>query len=58
MAALTGYSIAEVKNRATITGDIQIGRLPGVVQLTMLTPSAILEKLNLLDLYREQYQGC
>ncbi len=41
MAALTGYSIAEVKNRATITGDIQIGRLPGVVQVTMLTPSAI-----------------
>ncbi len=58
MAALTGYSIAEVKNRATITGDIQIGRLPGVVQVTMLTPSAVLEKLNLLDLYQEQYQGC
>ena len=58
MAALTGYSIAEVKNRATITGDIQIGRLPGVVQVTMLTPSEVLEKLNLLDLYQEQYQGC
>lgn len=57
MAALTGYSIAEVKNRATITGDIQIGRLPGVVQVTMLTPSAVLKKLNLLDLYQEQYQG-
>jgi acetamidase/formamidase len=57
MAALTGYSIAEVKNRATITGDIQIGRLPGVVQVTMLTPSSVLKKLNLLDLYQEQYQG-
>ena len=55
MAALTGFSIAEVKNRATITGDIQIGRLPGIVQVTMLTPSYVLEKLNLLDLYREQY---
>ena len=56
MAALTGYSIAEVKNRATITGDIQIGRLPGVVQVTMLTPASILEKLNLLNLYKKQYQ--
>ena len=58
MAALTGYSIAEVKNRATITGDIQIGRLPGVVQVTMLTPSSVLEKLDLFDLYQEQYPGC
>jgi formamidase len=57
MAALTGYSIAEVKNRATITGDIQIGRLPGVVQVTMLTPSSVLKKLNILDLYQEQYHG-
>jgi acetamidase/formamidase len=57
MVALTGYTLAEVKNRATITGDIQIGRLPGVVQVTMLTPSAVLKRLNLLDLYQEQYQG-
>jgi acetamidase/formamidase len=56
MAALTGFSIAEVKNRATITGDIQIGRLPGVVQVTMLTPAGVLEKLNLLELYQMQYQ--
>jgi formamidase len=56
MAALTGYSIAEVKNRATITGDIQIGRLPGVVQVTILTPASVLEKLNLLNLYQMQYQ--
>jgi len=57
MAALTGYSLAEVKNRATITGDIQIGRLPGVVQVTMLTPAVVLRRLNLLDLYQEQYQS-
>ncbi|KYO64473.1 acetamidase/formamidase family protein [Thermovenabulum gondwanense] len=56
MANLTGLSISEVKNRATITGDIQIGRLPGVVQVTMLTPSSILEKLNLLEIYKEQYK--
>jgi hypothetical protein len=45
----------EVKNRATITGDIQIGRLPGVVQVTMLTPASVLEKLKLLNLYQKQY---
>ncbi|WP_041537679.1 hypothetical protein [Carboxydothermus hydrogenoformans] len=56
MANLTGLSISEVKNRATITGDIQIGRLPGVVQVTMLTPSSILKKLNLLEIYEEQYK--
>ncbi len=55
MAALTGYSVAEVKNRATITGDIQIGRLPGVVQVTLLIPSGILQELNLLEIYQKQY---
>ena len=55
MAALTGLSVAEVKNRATITGAIEIGRLPGVVQVTMLTPAAILRERGLLALYEKQY---
>ncbi|MHB1654511.1 MAG: acetamidase/formamidase family protein [Desulfitobacteriaceae bacterium] len=55
MAALTGLPLAEVKNRATITGDIEIGRLPGVVQVTMLTPASILKQRGLLELYHEQY---
>jgi formamidase len=55
MANLTGFTLAEVKNRATITGDIQIGRLPGIVQVTMLAPAGVLQKLKLLELYREQY---
>ena len=55
MSALIGFSIAEVKNRATITGSIEIGRLPGVVQVTMLTPASILQKLNLLEIYQEKY---
>ncbi len=52
---ITGFSIAEVKNRATITGSIEIGRLPGVVQVTMLTPASILQELNLLEIYQEKY---
>lgn len=55
VAELTGYSIAEVKNRATITGDIQIGRLPGVVQITLLVPASVLRKLNIIDFYEAQY---
>ena len=55
MAALTGFSVAEVKNRATITGAIEIGRLPGVVQVTMLTPSSILKAKGLLEIYEKQY---
>ena len=55
MAALTGLPLAEIKNRATITGAVEIGRLPGVVQITMLTPASILETLGLLSLYQEQY---
>lgn len=55
MAAFTGLSVAEVKNRATITGAIEIGRLPGVVQVTMLTPSVILKDKGLLAIYEKQY---
>lgn len=56
MVAVTGLSMAEVKNRATITGDIEIGRLPGVVQVTMLVASSILEKRGLLEIYQTQYK--
>lgn len=56
MVAVTGLSMAEVKNRATITGDIEIGRLPGVVQVTMLVASSILEKRGLLEIYQTQYE--
>jgi acetamidase/formamidase len=55
IVALTGLPMAEVKNRATITGDIEIGRLPGVVQVTMLTPASILKQCGLLELYQKQY---
>lgn len=49
-------SLEEVKNRVTITGAIQIGRLPGVVTVTFRVPAEKLEKLNLLGLVEEQYK--
>jgi len=46
---------AEVRNRCTITGSVEIGRLPGVVQLNMLAPLAQLDKLGIGSYIRQQY---
>jgi len=54
-ARLLEVSVPEVKNRATITGAIEIGRHPGVVHLTFLAPEALLERCSLAGLAREQY---
>ncbi|MBN2254308.1 MAG: acetamidase/formamidase family protein [Deltaproteobacteria bacterium] len=54
-AKLLGMSVPEVRNRATITGAIEIGRLPGVIQVTFLAPLPSLEKAGLLPFVREQY---
>ena len=54
-ADLLGMSVPEVKNRATITGAIEIGRLPGVVQVTFLAPLGKLESAGLLPFVSEQY---
>lgn len=54
-AAVLGMTQAEVRNRCTITGSVEIGRLPGVVQLTMLAPLARLDTLGLGPLVRRQY---
>jgi formamidase len=54
-AKLLDMSVAEVRNRATITGAIEIGRLPGVIQVTFLAPLDKLKSAGLLPLAREQY---
>jgi formamidase len=54
-AQLLGMTVPEVKNRATITGAIEIGRNPGVVQVTFRAPVAKLEKLGLLPFVQDQY---
>lgn len=54
-ADLLSLSLPEVLNRATITGGIEIGRHPGVVQVTFLAPLAALEKAGLLPFVQEQY---
>lgn len=54
-AELLEMSVPEVKNRATITGAIEIGRHPGVVQVTFRAPLARLERRGLLPFVRDQY---
>jgi formamidase len=48
-------TVPEVKNRATITGSIEIGRHPGVVHVTFRAPLDRLERLGLLTLVEDQY---
>ena len=54
-AALLDMSVAEVRNRATVTGAIEIGRLPGVIQVTFLAPLVNLEQAGLLAFAKEAY---
>jgi acetamidase/formamidase len=54
-AQLLEMSVPEVQNRATITGAIEIGRHPGVVQVTFRAPRDRLERLGLRSLVERQY---
>jgi formamidase len=54
-ARLMDMSIPEVKNRATITGAIEIGRHPGVIQVTFRAPLERLERIGLLPFAQDQY---
>ena len=53
--ALLGMEVPEVMNRATISGGIEIGRAPGVIQVTFRAPIEALETAGLADLAIEQY---
>lgn len=55
LADLVGMSKEEVMNRVTISGAVEIGRLPGVVTVTMLVPMTKLTELGLAQLVSQQY---
>ncbi len=52
---LLGMSVPEVMNRATISGAIEIGRHPGVIQVTFRAPVDRLDACGLLGYATEQY---
>ncbi len=54
-AELLDTTVPEIRNRATITGSIEIGRHPGVVQVTFLAPAGKIDDLGLLGFANDQY---
>ncbi|WP_042662772.1 acetamidase/formamidase family protein [Haloferax sp. ATB1] len=54
-SSLFGISEGEVRSRCTFTGGVEIARLPGVVQLSMLVPIELLDEVGLAETVREQY---
>jgi acetamidase/formamidase len=55
LSELFGLSKEELMNRVTITGAVEIGRLPGVVTVTMMVPMAKLAKVGLEEVVKRQY---
>jgi len=55
MAKLLGITPEEVKNWVTLTGGVEIGRLPGVVTVTMMVPTYRLQQLGIAHLVKQQY---
>jgi acetamidase/formamidase len=53
--ALLDMPVAEVRNRATLTGAVEIGRLPGVVHVTLRAPLERLEACGLARFCAELY---
>jgi hypothetical protein len=54
-AVLLDLSVPEIKNRATISGAIEIGSHPGVVQVIFRAPAERLRARGLLGYATEQY---
>jgi len=54
-AKLLDMTLPEVLNRATITGAIEIGRHPGVIQVTFRVPLDRLARLGLSSFAKDQY---
>jgi acetamidase/formamidase len=54
-SALLDMREGEVRGRCTFSGGVEIARLPGVVQLSMLVPMAKLEDVGLAETVRAQY---
>ena len=53
---VTGLPYDEVLNRATITGSIDISRLPGTIRVTFLCPMPVLDRIGIGHLVREKYE--
>ena len=55
MAKLLGITSDAVRNWVTMTGGVEIGRLPGVATVTMMVPVSKLQELGIAHLAQGQY---
>jgi len=54
-ALLLGMTVEEIRNRVTISGAVEIGRLPGMVQVSIQAPLRALEKIGIDDIVTSHY---
>jgi acetamidase/formamidase len=54
-ANLLAMKVEEIRNRVTISGAVEISRLPGMVQVSIQAPLRILEKKGLDEIAICQY---
>jgi formamidase len=54
-STLLEMSLEEVRNRVTITGSVEIGRLPGIVTISLLARLDRLDRLGIGHLVKTQY---
>jgi acetamidase/formamidase len=54
-AKLTGLPADEIKNLATVCGEVSIGRTSGTVFLTLLLTKTVLEKNGLWEMVKQQF---
>jgi hypothetical protein len=45
----------EVRNRVTVAGAVEVGRLPGVVQVTLPVPVKKMKELQLYEIAKRLY---
>lgn len=53
----TGLNASELRNRATVTGSVDIGRISGVVYITMMLPEEILDRMGIAPIVQTHYQN-
>jgi hypothetical protein len=55
VSRLTGLAPGEIKNLATVGGEVKIGRTTGTVCLTVMLTEDTLGRLGLLKMAQKQY---
>ncbi len=55
VSSLLNMEKDEVKNRATISGEVEMGRTSGMVYITLMLPESKLKEIKILDYVKQMY---